>query len=107
MEHQSTEFTTATESTTARSSNSTILRWRRERCTSALKRLVRQPDSPARGVWSEESIRTITAVFEIQCLELHSELEEHHIHGSLIAKVIEDLATRSYFPDPRSDTLVL
>jgi hypothetical protein len=107
MEHQSTEFTTATESTTARSSNSTILRWRRERCTSALKRLVPQPDSPARGVWSEESIRIITAVFEIQRLELHSELEEHHIHGSLIAKVIEDLATRSYFPDPRSDTLVL
>jgi hypothetical protein len=100
-------MTTTAESTTAKSSNSVILGWRRERCIAALKRLVPQPDSAACGVWSEECIRTITAVFEIQRVELHSELEEQRIHGSLIAQVISELATRSYFPDHCSETLVV
>jgi hypothetical protein len=99
--------TTVSEATSALSSHSVkVLRLLRERCIASLRMLLPQPDSNARGVWSEESIRSLTAVFELQRVEFHSELEEQHIHNSLVAKVIEELATRSYFHDPRSDTLL-
>jgi len=67
--------------------------------------LIPQPDSPARGVWNEESIRTLTAIFELQRVELHSELEEQRIDNNLVANVIDRLATTAYFPDPSAQNL--
>jgi len=96
-----------TDTTASASSRSEILRWRRERCIAALNKLVPDTDSTRSGVWSKESIRTLTAIFEIQRLELYSEIGAEHIHHSLIAKVIMGLATISYFPDDRSEGLVL
>jgi hypothetical protein len=98
---------TVTEATTGVSMRSNLARQRlRERCTQAIMKLLPQPDSRARGVWNEDSIRTITAVFELQRVELHSELDERKLDNNLIAKVIEVLTLRAYFPDSRSPTLL-
>jgi hypothetical protein len=94
-------------SSTLSSEQSLIRRCLRRRCTSELLRLIPQSDAPARGVWNDETIRTLTAIFELQRVELHSELEEEHIHNTIIAKWLEALTTREYFHDPCSDSLVL
>src|SRR5271170_2402550 len=100
--------TTISETAQGLSSKSVFVRRHlRDRISSALRSLIPQPDSQTRGVWNEESIRVIMAIFEIQRVELHSELEEQRIHNSLIVDVMKEVATRSFFPDPRSDTLVL
>jgi hypothetical protein len=45
------------------------------------------------------------AVFELQCVERHSELQERHLDRSLIARVIQGLTTNlADFPDLRSAT---
>lgn len=82
-----------------------VLQRLRHLCIQALEKSLPQPDSSARGVWNEEIIRTLTAVFELQRVELHSEVDLQRLDITLIARVIEVLASTSYFPDFRSPIL--
>jgi hypothetical protein len=100
--------TLSEESTTASSQHSRLVRQRlAERCIATLHKLLPQPDSRARGVWNETAIRELTAILELQRVELHSEQEEQRIDNYLIADVIDCLTTKSYFPDPRAPSLVI
>ena len=77
-----------------------------ERCAECLRSLLPQPDSHTRGIWNEDAIRTLTAIFELQRVEAHSELEERRIDNHLITGVIAGLATTTYFTDPRATKLL-
>jgi hypothetical protein len=66
-----------------------------------------QTENGIRGSWNADSVRTLIAVFELQRLELHSEVEDQHIDHGLLARVIHELATRSYFTDHRSPSLLI
>jgi hypothetical protein len=99
--------TTVSEATELSSASVKVRRRLRVRCSEILRRAIPESDSGrAQGIWSEETIRTLTAVFELQRVELHSELEDEHIHNRLVAEVIESLTARAYFHDPRSETLL-
>jgi hypothetical protein len=76
-------------------------------CTTELNRLIPQSDSGAHGVWNEESIRTLTAIFELQRVELTSESRRRRLNIGLISTVIHSLATRTYFIDLHSPELLL
>lgn len=78
-----------------------------EICTASLNSLIPQPDSRARGVWNDDSIRTLTAIFELQRVEIHSEWEERRIDNHLIARIIDCLTTTTFFPDPCAPNLIL
>src|SRR5271169_5568484 len=91
-----------TEAATGLSTQSSLIRQRvRDFCTAELSKLIPQPDSNARGFWNDASIRKLTAVFEIQRVELLSDSQARLMDIHLIAKVIELLAGRKYFPDLR------
>jgi hypothetical protein len=96
------------EGATGLSTQSSVIRQRvRDICTTELSRLIPQPDSTARGFWNDASIRKLTAVFEIQRIDLLSDCPRRLVDINLIAKVIELLAGRKYFPDLRSWNLLL
>src|SRR5271169_451036 len=76
-------------------------------CAAELSRLNPQSDSAAHGVWNAESIRTLTAIFELQRVELTSESRRRRLNIGLVATIIHNLATRTYFVDPRSRELLL
>src|SRR5271167_1620675 len=95
-----TENLSTTEAPTNLSTRSSIIRqYLREFCTAELKKLIPQPDSHARGFWNEQSIQKLTAVFEIQRVELNSESQPRRPDIYLMAQVIEMLAGKRYFPD--------
>lgn len=99
--------TTITEATVLSHTSVRIRRGLQVRSTEILQRAKPQSDAGrAQGLWSEETIRKLTAVFELQRVQLHSELRDHQIHNGLIADIIEGLTARSYFHDPRSDDLL-
>ena len=101
------ETLTETEAPTGLSTQSVIVRQRmREFCTAELAKLIPQPDSHARGLWNEETIRKLTAVFELQRLELNSESQFHRLDIGMIAHIIDLLAGKKYFPDLGSSSLL-
>jgi hypothetical protein len=50
---------------------------------------------------------SFTGIFELQRVDLRSELEEQHIDNNLVANVIYEVATRTFFPDHRSSNILL
>jgi hypothetical protein len=86
-----------------------VLQALRDVCTEALRRCLPQPDSITRGVWNDGIRRTIMAVCELQRVEveLYTELDRQRLDITLLARVIEVLATKHHFPDFKSPTLPL
>ena len=76
-------------------------------CAAELSRLNPQSDSAAHGVWNADSIRTLTAIFELQRVELTSESRRRRLNIGLVSTIIHNLTTRTYFVDPRSPELIL
>lgn len=75
-------------------------------CLNELKRVLPPGDSDVAGIWTEDSILTITAVFELQRVALHSEVQEQSLHNNIIARAIHDLATRVRFADHTSPSVL-
>jgi len=75
-------------------------------CRSALKSLVPEDGAGNRGLWSEEDLRILMAILEIERVRLDSELENPLLHPTAISKIIEKLGTTNLFPDPRSPRLL-
>jgi len=78
----------------------------RNLCNAALSSLFPGDGEWTRGTWSEDDIRLLTAVFELERVSIHSELEKSCLHSSVIAKVLEKIGTGNLFPSPRSQTLL-
>jgi len=98
---------TASDEITPITSQSKLVRHNlRKLCQDVLLGLLPQTDVQVRGVWNEDRIRKFIAIFELQRVDLHSGLEDERFHTDLIAKAIEELATRTCFHDPCSETLV-
>jgi hypothetical protein len=79
----------------------------RERCATAIRVHLPQKGTRFRGTLSDESIRILMAVFELQRVELQSEMEDEHIDNNTIRDVIYELSTGSYLSDHQSPTLLL
>jgi hypothetical protein len=82
----------------------------RERCATVLKRIIPRTEGGVRSIWNQESIRTLTAVFELRRGQLHSELDDcgdTNNECDTVARVIHELATRTYFTDLRSPNLLV
>jgi hypothetical protein len=94
--------------TTPMSSQSVFVRkLLRERCTTAIKVHLPQKGLRFGGTLGEESIGVLMAVFELQRVELQSELDDQHINNSVISDVIYELSTGSYLSDHQSSTLLV
>jgi hypothetical protein len=73
-----------------------------------LKSLLPGTDGDIRGIWNQEMITTLMAVFELRRVELHSDVDKAMDNGcDTIARVIHELATRTYFTDHRSPNLLV
>ena len=79
----------------------------RERCTTAIKLHLPRIGTRFAGTLSEASIRILMAVFELQRVELLSELEDQYIDNSAVLDVIYELSTGSYFSDLHSPSFLL
>jgi len=98
---------TATSSASAVSARSRLVLDRlRYHLTESLRNVLPQPDARVRGIITDEIISTVSAVFELQRVELHSdETDVQRLDITLVASAIELLARSAYFPDIRSPTL--
>jgi len=77
-----------------------------EYCITSLQSLLPEPGRD-RAHWKEDSVRTLTVIFYLQLVEYESEDEGKKIENTLIASVIEALATREFFPDPQDQRLLV
>lgn len=72
----------------------------------ALSKLLPQSDSSARGVWDDDCILTLTAIFELQRVELYSDSPERRLDLGMTSRVIHSLVTTSFFPDLKAPNLL-
>lgn len=87
------------ESTTSERSRQVRLRLN-ERCLSCLRNLgPLNMQGQSRGIWSEDDILSLTAIFELQCVELQSEMAVQMLDNKLIANLVHRLTTTDYFTD--------
>jgi hypothetical protein len=94
----------STSATTKPSQTDVVRKLLRERCSTTFKSILSQADDRfrTRNVGNQAEMRTLTAVLELQRLELHSELQDDRIDHDLIASLIYELSTRSYLTDHRA-----
>ena len=95
----------ATASSSATSAQSLLVLQRlRQLCTEALRQCIPERDSTVRAVWSDDIIQTLTAVLELQRVELElrrSEVDPQQLDIRLVARIIETVATQASFPNER------
>ena len=84
-----------------------IRRRLRERCITVLENFLQPDDDPSRNISTEDRICALTAVFELQRVQLHSDLEDQQIDYITIANIIIELANGAYLPDHKDPHLLI
>jgi hypothetical protein len=79
----------------------------RERCIAVLENFLQPDEDSSIKISREDRIRALTAVFELQRVQLHSDLEDQQIDFNIIANVIGELANGAYLPDHRDPRLLI
>jgi hypothetical protein len=85
----------STSATTKPSQTNLVRKLLRERCSTAYKSILSTADGGIHIAGNQAEIRTLTAVFELQRLELHSDLHDERIDHNLIASLIYELSSKA------------
>jgi hypothetical protein len=79
----------------------------RERCVAILESFLQHDENSNRHISREDRIRSLTAVFELQRVQLHSELEDQQIDYNILAAVIGELANGADLSDYRNPKFLI